>query len=248
MNINFKNQNVLVTGATRGIGRQIAEDMLSCGANVIVTGTSKLSLENLTDDFLKFPVNFLNKKSSQDFIDFISSKKIDVCINNAGINKIDEIENINKEDWDSIIEVNLSTPFKIIKEVSKSMKKNGYGRIVNISSIWGVISKEYRGPYSSSKFGLVGLTLATAAELAKYNILVNAVSPGFTLTDLTRNVLGQEEISKITQLIPAGRMGDPADISKVVMFIASRQNSYISGQNIIVDGGFSNVWIEYIFI
>jgi NAD(P)-dependent dehydrogenase (short-subunit alcohol dehydrogenase family) len=168
MNINFKNQNVLITGATRGIGRQIAEDMLSAGANVIVTGTSKKSLDGLTGDFLKIPVNFLNKKSSQDFIDFISNKRIDVCINNAGINKIGEIENIDERDWDSIIKVNLSTPFKIIKEVSKGMKNNKYGRIVNISSIWGVISKEYRGPYSSSKFGLVGLTLATAAELAKF--------------------------------------------------------------------------------
>ena len=112
---------------------------------------------------------------------------------------------------------------------------------MNISSIWGTVSKEYRASYSSSKFGLIGLTLATAAELAKYNVLVNAVSPGFTLTDLTREVLGEDGIKEIMKSIPVGRMASTADISNVVMFMASQKNSYISGQNIVVDGGFTNV-------
>ncbi len=121
------------------------------------------------------------------------------------------------------------------------MKRHNYGRIVNISSIWGTISKEYRASYSSSKFGLVGLSLSAAAELAKYDVLVNTVSPGFTLTDLTREVLGETEMVKIAKTIPIGRMATPSDISKVVMFMASNQNNYISGQNIVVDGGFTNV-------
>jgi 3-oxoacyl-[acyl-carrier protein] reductase len=148
---------------------------------------------------------------------------------------------IDQDDWDNIIEVNLTTPFKIIKTVSKNMMKNNYGRIVNISSIWGTIGKEQRVCYSSSKFGLMGLTSSSAAELAKYNILVNSVSPGFTLTDLTRNILGVDEMSKISKTIPIGRMADPSEISNVVMFMCSDLNSYISGQNIVVDGGFTNV-------
>ena len=241
MNINFRNQTVLVTGASRGIGKQIADDLFDAGARVIATGTNKGSLSGLNEDFIKYPVNFLDEQSVEDFIGFISNEKIDVCINNAGINKIAPIGDISQEDWESIVKVNLTMPFKIIKAVSKTMKENNYGRIINISSIWGTISKEYRASYSSSKFGLVGLSLASAAELAKYNILVNSVSPGFTLTDLTRAVLGEKEMAKITETIPIGRMATPSDVSKVVVFMASSQNNYISGQNIVVDGGFTNV-------
>ena len=241
MKVDFKNQTVLVTGATRGIGRQIAEDMFHAGANIIATGTSDLSLSQLNDGFEKYPVDFLDSQSVDNFISFLSNKKIDVCINNAGINKIASIGDVQQEDWDAIIKVNLTTPFRIIKTISNTMKRHNYGRIVNISSIWGTISKEYRASYSSSKFGLVGLSLSAAAELAKYDVLVNTVSPGFTLTDLTREVLGETEMVKIAKTIPIGRMATPSDISKVVMFMASNQNNYISGQNIVVDGGFTNV-------
>ncbi len=105
----------------------------------------------------------------------------------------------------------------------------------------GTIGKEQRVSYSSSKFGLMGLTVSSAAELARYNVLVNSVSPGFTLTDLTRDVLGQDGMDKISKTIPIGRMAYPREISKVVMFLCSNLNSYISGQNIVVDGGFTNV-------
>jgi 3-oxoacyl-[acyl-carrier protein] reductase len=241
MNLDFSNRTALVTGGTRGIGYQIAKDLLSAGAHVIITGTTEESLSRLSDDFDKICVNFLNPTSTNRFLDQIAKLNIDICINNAGINKIDLVSEIDLREWTDILAVNLTTPFKILKIVSKKMKVQNYGRIVNISSIWGIIGKEKRVSYSCSKFGLMGLTVSSAAELAQYGILINTVSPGFTLTDLTRRVLGEEEMQQITKTIPMKRMAEPLEISKVVMFMVSQHNSYISGQNIIVDGGFTNV-------
>jgi NAD(P)-dependent dehydrogenase (short-subunit alcohol dehydrogenase family) len=238
MKIDFKNKRVLVTGGTRGIGRQIAEDMLDLGATLTVTGKKSHCI---------FPgveymqVDFLDNESTNKFIEVISNQTYDICINNAGINKIDSFCDVKREDWDHILKVNLTAPFLIQQAVVDNMVKQGYGKIINIASIWGSISVAKRAAYSSSKFGLRGLTLASAAELSRFNVLVNTVSPGFTLTDLTRQVLGPERMQEISQNIPMGRMAEPAEISKVVLFMASELNSYISGQNIIVDGGFVNV-------
>ena len=121
------------------------------------------------------------------------------------------------------------------------MVSNKYGRIVNIASVWSEISTPKRACYSSSKFGLRGLTLAAAAELAEHNVLINAVSPGLTLTDLTKNVLGPKRMQEISDMIPMRRMAEVEEISNVILFIASKKNTYISGQNIIADGGFVNV-------
>ncbi len=145
MEINFRNKTVLVTGATRGIGFRIANDMLEAGAKVIATGTTQRTLELLNDDFTKFSVDFSNPDSTQKLIDFLDDKQIDVCVNNAGINKISPINNINQEDWNTILEVNLTAPFRIMKAVTASMVKNNYGRVVNVSSIWGNNWKRTKG-------------------------------------------------------------------------------------------------------
>ena len=137
--------------------------------------------------------------------------------------------------------VNLRVPFLIMRQVSKLMKKNGYGRIVNISSIWGVISREQRSIYSSSKFGIRGMTVAAANELARYNVLVNSVAPGFVLTDMTRTILGEKQMQELAEQVPAKRLATPEDISWPILFLASPFNTYIVGQNIVVDGGFVNV-------
>ena len=144
-------------------------------------------------------------------------------------------------DWDDIINVNLRAPFVLSQEVARLMKKNGYGRIVNIASIFGVISREKRAVYTSSKSGLIGLTKSVAVELAPYNILVNCVSPGFVLTDLTKSILTGLEIEDLESRIPLKRLAAPEDISNVVIFLSSNLNTYISGQNIIVDGGYVNI-------
>ena len=240
MKIDFTNQNALVTGGTRGIGKQIAEDLVDLGAQVIITGT-KEPKGKISQNIQFVPANFLDDSSTDDFLNMISNETFDVCINNAGINRIDPFREVKHEDWNDIIKVNLTAPFKVQQTVSRSMVRRKYGRVVNIASVWSEISTPKRASYSSSKFGLRGLTLASAAELAQYNVLINAVSPGFTLTDLTRNVLGPERMKEIAQQIPMRRMAEVDEISRVVLFVASRLNTYISGQNIVADGGFVNI-------
>ena len=132
-----------------------------------------------------------------------------------------------------------SGPFVLTREISKIMKKNKYGRIVNIASIFGVISREKRAAYSSTKSGLIGLTKATAHDLAKDNILVNSISPGFIDTELTKNILGEKSMKEISSSIPLKRLGDPDEIAKLVLFLTSDQNTYITGENIIIDGGYT---------
>lgn len=251
MEIGFNNKRVLITGATRGIGKQLADDFKRLGANLILTGTKSDQVEKLNEGLEKqgtrqkieyFCADFSKEDSLRDFLrELRKYERIDVCINNAGINRINYIYDALLTDWEDVLNVNLRAPFAILHDVSQIMKRNGYGRIVNIGSIFGVISREKRAIYSSSKSGLVGLTRAAAIDLAPYNILVNCVSPGFVRTDLTESMLTEAEIRELTARIPLGRMAVPEDISKVVIFLSSDLNTYVTGQNIIVDGGYVNV-------
>lgn len=250
MEIQFQNKVVLITGATRGIGKQLALDFEKLGASLILTSTNAIQVKNLNQELEKnnkqnikyICVDFSNENSSIEFADQLSKyERIDVCVNNAGINKINYIYDTLITDWDNIINVNLKAPFLILREISKIMKKHGYGRIVNIASIFGTISKQKRVIYSTSKSGLIGFTKAAALDLAPFNVLVNCVSPGFVLTDLTKRILTEAEMQELVALIPVGRMASIEEISKVVLFLSSDLNTYITGQNIIVDGGYVNV-------
>ena len=178
----------VVTGATRGIGYAIAERLKNDGLEVIGTGTG---------EGVKCPkgvsyrqVDFLNENSVYEFVEFLKKEKIDILVNNAGINKIGKFSDIDVEDFDKILRVNLRAPFLFCQAVIPYMKKNEWGRIVNVTSIFGKITKELRASYSSSKFGLDGMTAALSAEVAEFGVLANCVAPGFIDTDLTRNVLG----------------------------------------------------------
>ena len=242
MNIDFTNKTVLVTGGTRGIGASIVSHFENLNAEVIATGANKDKLKKSDHGRIKYCyLDLKNEKSISDFIEYINQlKKIDILINNAGFNKIDPIEQIKDEDWDNIYNINLYGPFVLTRAISKIMKKNKYGRIINIASILGVISREKRAAYSATKSGLIGLTKATALDLAKYNILVNSISPGFIDTELTKNILGPKSMKELSNSIPLKRLGDPDEISKLVLFLTSDQNTYITGANIIIDGGYTN--------
>ena len=229
----------VVTGATRGIGRAIAERLLQDGLEVIVTGTREDADYPSGSDY--FQVDFLNDTATKAFVKYLKQKPIDILINNAGINKIDEFESIDIYEFERIQKVNLNAPFLLCQAVIPNMKKNNWGRIVNITSIWGSVTKEYRASYSSSKFALDGMTVALAAEVASMGILANSVAPGFIDTDLTRKVLGDKGIQEIKNIIPIKRLGKPNEVASFISFLVSEENTYISGQNIMIDGGFSRV-------
>lgn len=246
MKIDFSGKKVLITGAVRGIGQQIADDMENCGACLVLTGTDKMQIKTLNKETIRRGlkrrydvVDFTDRATLEVWIEQLCRHEtIDVCINNAGINKINSISEVKDDDWDAIAKVNLEAPLIITRQISKQMKKRRYGRIVNIASIFGVLSKKKRSLYSISKFGLRGLTVASALDLAPYNVLVNAVSPGFVLTDFTKNILTNKEIKQLESQVPLGRFATPDEISKSVLFLASDLNTYITGQNLVVDGGF----------
>lgn len=247
MNLNFENKVALVTGGTRGIGKSIAEQLLLAGARVFCTGTKLDEIEVLnkknTNPFLTYvQLDLANSKSIGKFMkDFCESEKIDILINNAGINIVEEATNISEKNFDKIHIVNVKGPFLLTKTIGKKMLENEWGRIVNIASIWSEVTRSGRLSYSASKMGLLGMNKTFGVEWAKYNVLVNCVSPGFTLTELTKNTNTKEEIISIEKMIPQKRMAKPIEIAKVVLFLASEENSYIVGQNIIVDGGYTTI-------
>lgn len=249
MTFNFDNKVVIVTGGTRGIGKQVVNDLHSLGAILIITGTKADEINLLNFEALEkgerktyFQLDLLDHDSLDYFIENISKlNKIDCLVNNAGINRLNHIQNSNISDWDDMVKVNLTSPYRLLKAVSSLMINNNYGRIVNIASIFGVISKEKRAIYSATKFGIHGLTVGSSNDLARYNILVNTVSPGFVLTDLTIQNLTPNEMNKLSTQIPIQRMAETQDISNVILFLLSNLNTYLTGQNIIVDGGFTNV-------
>ena len=229
----------VVTGATRGIGYAIAEKLLSDGYEVIATGTGSNS--SGPEGSLYRQVDFLDDQSMLDFLSFLKMQQVNILVNNAGINKIGKFASIDIDDFDEILLVNLRTPFQLIQSVLPYMQKMKWGRIINITSIFGNITKEYRAPYSSSKFGLDGMTAALAAEVSEFGILANSVGPGFIDTEMTRNVLGEDGISELKNNIPMKRLGHVDEVASLVSWLVSKENTYMTGQNLMIDGGFSRV-------
>lgn len=240
--MNLKGKNAIITGGTRGIGRGICELLLSLECNVTATGT-KINKNKCTEGIEKLnylQLDYLSSESLELFLDYIKGfEKIDILINNAGINIVEPIDDLNKENWDKVLQVNLTGPMFLSRAVASIMKRHENGKILNISSIWGVIGKEKRNAYAASKTGLIGITRTIALDLAPYNILVNALCPGFTVTDLTRSTLNEKEIRNLSNQIPLGRLAETGDIAKTAVFLCSDLNSYITGQTIIADGGFT---------
>ena len=214
----------LVTGASRGIGAAIANKLIASDYKVLTPSRAELDLG-----------------SDQSVESYLANldQPVDILINNAGINRIAMLENIQNEDLIDTLQINLLAPFRLIQFLAPQMKARNYGRIVNISSLWGFVSRAGRISYSMSKTALNGMTRSLAVELAPFSVLVNAVAPGYVMTDLTRQNNSSTEIEKISQSIPIRRLAEPQEIASVVVFLCSEQNTYLTGQTIVVDGGYT---------
>lgn len=243
--LDFSEKVVLVTGGTRGIGAAVADDLESAGAELILTGTDPEKIAELNQsggNRSYLHADFTDDASLHRFLAELDRfPRIDVCINNAGINKIDPIYDLNIDDYERITRVNLRAPTLVCGAVCRKMSTTGYGRIVNIASIWSAATRAGRSLYSATKTGLVGLTRTIAVDMAPHGVLANTVSPGFTRTELTEATLSPADAEALSAQVPLHRFADPAEISKVIMFLASDLNTYLTGQNIIVDGGFTIV-------
>lgn len=230
-------KKVLVTGATRGLGEAISRKFKNEGWYVIGTGTKPASTASYLDDY--FTCSLDDKLQVEMFIDQAKHLQVSTLVNNAGINVINNFLDIRPEDFERIHAVNVFAPFRLSQGFVPYMIEQGWGRIVNISSVWGKISKQGRASYSASKFGLDGLTLSMANEFASKGILCNCVAPGFIDTEMTWNNLGAEGVAAMLENVPIKRLANADEIANVVFNLGSEQNTYMTGQNIAIDGGFT---------
>lgn len=217
-------KTVFITGASKGIGKETAELFRSKGYNVIAPGRQELDLSDISnvENFIK---NF--------------DCNADILINNAGINPIMPLEDISYKDLLNVFNTNLFSAVLLSKAFSKNMKKSKSGKIINISSIWSIVSKPNRMIYAASKAAINSITQTLALELGNYGILVNALAPGFVNTELTKQNNSKEQIESLKKYIPLKRLAEPKEVAKAVLFLASDDNTFITGQTILIDGGFS---------
>ena len=236
----------LVTGAGRGIGREIALTLAKNGATVIVNyNGSKASADEVVAEIEKnggsaeaMQCNVSDFAASEEFVKqvLVKYKKVDILVNNAGVTRDNLIMRMSEEDYDAVLDTNLKGAFNMIRHLSRSFIKQRGGKIINISSVSGVLGNAGQANYSASKAGLIGLTKSVAREFASRGINVNAVAPGFIDTDMTKNMT-EEAKKELNGMIPMGKMGSTKDIAELVMFLAGDNANYITGQVICVDGG-----------
>ena len=239
--INFKNKNILITGGSGGIGKELVKKFVSLGGNVLGTGTNTKKLDLLKKEYPNILVKRFDMSEHSRIVEFIDNVTLelgglDILINNAGIN-IDNLSlRMKDEEWKKVIDINLTSTFLLTKSAIKKMLKNKFGRIVNITSIVGHTGNLGQANYSASKSAIIGMSKSLAAEYAKKNITINCVSPGFIQSNMTMNIAEKVKLY-LTSKIPMGRLGTGEDVSNCVAFLSSAQASYITGETIHVNGG-----------
>jgi len=239
---NLENKNIIVTGASGGIGNSIIKKLNEAGANILASGTRIEKLEELKKNFkniktLKFDISQSDK--IEEFIENATNElggSLDVIVNNAGVTQDNLAIRMSLDDWQKVININLTSTFLISKFAIKKMLKNKSGKIVNITSVVGHTGNLGQANYTASKAGIVAMSKSLAIEYAKKNINVNCISPGFIKTAMTDKI--DEKFKEvIISKIPSARLGEPDDIANAVLFLSSEQSSYINGETIHVNGG-----------
>ena len=235
----FDGRLAVVTGGTRGIGRAVAERLRDDGARVLVTGTT---VQGPVPEGCDYRVaDFGDEASTEDFAALLRERRPLILVNNAGVTNPQPFGDIEAEEFQRVHRINLVAPLSLSRAVLPGMREARWGRIVNVGSMWGVVSKVGRATYSASKFGLAGMTAALAAEVAADGILVNCVAPGFVETDLIAAWSTEEERSALAAQVPMKRLAQPAEIAAFIAWLCSPENSYISGQQLVIDGGYTMV-------
>ena len=237
-------QIALVTGASRGIGRAIALELARLGYVVTGTATTEAGAAGISETLSAFPgcsgavLNVTQGDAAEALVDQIVRRGggLHVLVNNAGITRDMLAMRLKDEDWDAVIDTNLKAVFRMSRAVMRTMMKQRYGRIINITSVVGASGNPGQSNYAAAKAGVAGMTRALARELASRNITVNCVAPGFIETDMTASLPAEQQKALLGQ-IPAGRLGQPAEIAHAVAYLASPQAAYVTGQELHVNGG-----------
>jgi len=240
---------VLVTGASRGIGKAIALTLGRAGATVIGTATSESGADNISKFFVENKISgkgmLLNVTDNDQVSSLMKSVNkdfgfIDILVNNAGITRDNILLRMKDDEWDDIIQTNLSSVYKMSKSVLRGMIKNRSGRIISITSVVGSMGNAGQSNYAAAKAGIIGFTKSLAREVGMRDITVNAIAPGFILTDMTDS-LPEEQKDILKSQIPMGRLGTPNEIAEAVLFLAGDSGSYVTGQTLHVNGGMYTV-------
>ncbi|BGI51009.1 MAG: 3-oxoacyl-ACP reductase FabG [Arsenophonus endosymbiont of Ceratovacuna japonica] len=240
--MNFYKKIALVTGANRGIGKSIAETLSECGAKVIGTSTNKKGAEEISSYFGKkgkgYVLNVTDAKSINITLSRIYEEfgEIDILINNAGIISDNLLMRMKKEEWNKVIDTNLTSIFNLSKAIIRSMIKKRYGRIISIGSVVGIMGNAGQVNYAAAKAGVIAFSKSLAREVASRGITVNVISPGFIKTDMTKTLTNKQQ-NEILSNIPIGRLGNAKEIASAVAFLASSEASYITGETLHVNGG-----------
>ncbi|WP_347451962.1 3-oxoacyl-[acyl-carrier-protein] reductase [Acetoanaerobium noterae] len=238
-------KTAVITGATKGLGKQIALELAKDGFEIVINyRTENDSLAQMVEEINKttkaytFKADISNFDEAKALIDFATSEtgKIDLLVNNAGITNDKLLVRMSEEDFSKVIDINLKGTFNCIRHASRLMMKQKFGRIVNISSVIGLIGNVGQANYAASKAGVIGLTKSVAREMAPYSVTVNAIAPGFIKSDMT-DKLTDEIKDNIKSSIPMRKIGEPKDVANLVKFLANDETGYITGQVINVDGG-----------